>query len=188
VIFYFSLNILVVCIIFLHVVRAWCGLSVGLYSYFSTLFGIITLFNNILVVCVGNICRSPMAEALLRQALSNANKVGYNISSAGLGALVDHAPDKSACELLLKKGIDISGYKASQINPQMIRRADLIMVMETGHKNAILAEEPSAKGKVFRIGEWGGFDVPDPYRKDMAAFEEALNLIEQGVMQWIQKL
>jgi protein-tyrosine phosphatase len=129
-----------------------------------------------------------MAEALLRHALHDANKSGYTVSSAGLGALVDHAPDKTACELLLKKGIDISGYKASQINTHLIRKADLILVMESGHKNALVAEEPSAKGKVFRLGEWGGFDVPDPYQKDLAAFENALHLIEQGIAQWLKKL
>ncbi len=147
-----------------------------------------TLFNNILVVCVGNICRSPTAEALLRQALEDANKTGYTVSSAGLGALVDHAPDKNACELLLKKGLDISGYKGSQINTHVIRKTDLILVMESGHKNALVAEDPSAKGKVFRLGEWGGFDIPDPYQKDMVAFENALQLIERGIAQWIQKL
>lgn len=146
------------------------------------------MFNNILVVCVGNICRSPMAEALLRDALQKANKVGHTVTSAGLGALVDHAPDKMACELMLKKGIDISGYKASQIDAQMIRKADLILVMESGHKNALVSDEPSAKGKVFRLGEWGGFDIPDPYRKDLAAFESALDLIEQGVAEWLGKL
>ncbi len=146
------------------------------------------MFNNILVVCVGNICRSPMAEALLRQALEDANKTGYTVSSAGLGALVDHAPDKNACELLLKKGLDISGYKGSQINTHVIRKTDLILVMESGHKNALVAEDPSAKGKVFRLGEWGGFDIPDPYQKDMVAFENALQLIERGIAQWIQKL
>lgn len=129
-----------------------------------------------------------MAEALLRQALHEANKSGYTVSSAGLGALVDHAPDKMACGLMLNKGIDISGYKASQINTLLIRKADLILVMESGHKNALVNQEPSAQGKVFRLGEWGEFDIPDPYQKDLAAFENALHLIEQGVAQWIKKL
>jgi protein-tyrosine phosphatase len=129
-----------------------------------------------------------MAEGLLRHALASANKTGYNVSSAGLGALVDHAPDKKSCELMAKKGIDISDYKASQINTLVIRKADLILVMETGHKNALITQEPSANGKVFRLGEWGGFDIPDPYQKDMIVFENALKLIEQGVEQWLQKL
>lgn len=129
-----------------------------------------------------------MAEALLKHSLMAANKSGYIVQSAGLGALVDHAPDKTACDLLSKKGIDISTYRATQINSAMVRNADLILVMEIGHKKALIAQEPSSQGKIFRLGEWGGFDVPDPYQKGIAEFELALELIEQGITHWLPKL
>ena len=144
-------------------------------------------FRNILIVCIGNICRSPIAEGLLRHALSEKNE-SCHVSSAGLGALVGHQPDRSSCALMLRKNIDISGYKARQIDNMMIRKADLILVMETSHKSAIEEMEPSAKGKVFRLGHWGNYEIPDPYQKDFSAFEMAFSLIDQGVSEWLKKL
>jgi protein-tyrosine phosphatase len=129
-----------------------------------------------------------MAEALLKQTLSYAGKGDCVVSSAGLGALVGQPPDPNACNLTLKKNIDISGYRARQLNSDMICKADLILVMESTHKNAIEEFEPSAKGKVFRLGHWGDFDIADPYRKDISAFEFSLALIESGISEWLLKL
>jgi len=146
------------------------------------------LFNNILVVCVGNICRSPMAEALLRKGLSEKKSNNYRIRSAGIGALVGHKADDKACQLMTARGLDISEHRACQLNSDMIRQAELILVMELAHKLDIESKEPSAKGKVFRLGEWGNYDIADPYRLDIKAFEVALAQIEQGVKQWVNKL
>ena len=145
------------------------------------------MFENILVVCIGNICRSPMAEALLKDALKNKDKK-YNISSAGLGAMVDHKPDKIAFELMLENSLDISGYRSTQLTQDMIQKSDLILVMESVHKELIEQKQPSAKGKVFRLGEWGSFEIADPYRKERKVFEEALLLIEKGVQDWVNKI
>ena len=92
------------------------------------------LFKNILIVCIGNICRSPMAEGLLKQALTASGKGDCLVSSAGLGALVGRPPDKKACQLMLEKDLDISGHRARQLNKDMIRKADLVLVMESSHK------------------------------------------------------
>jgi protein-tyrosine phosphatase len=145
------------------------------------------LFENILLVCVGNICRSPMAEGLFRQAFKDVEKK-CRISSAGLSALVGSQPDPIACELLLQKNIDISNYIARQLNTELIHDANLILVMESGHKARIEEFEPSAKGKVFRLGHWGDFDIPDPFNKNAAAFQFALNKIERGIADWLPKI
>ncbi len=129
-----------------------------------------------------------MAEGLLKQALNNVNKTDCNVSSAGLAALVGHKADPSACQLMMNRRIDISGHRASQLHTEMIRKTDLVLVMELNQKNAIIEKQKSARGKVFRLGEWGGFDIFDPYKKDFATFEKTLTLIEQGVSQWIKKL
>jgi len=125
---------------------------------------------------------------LLKHALAASNKGEYVVSSAGLGAMVGHPPDSNACQLMIEKGIDISGYRACQLTREMVRKADLILVMESAHKRAIEDNDPSAKGKVFRLGEWGGFDISDPYKRDFSAFVNSFNLIEEGIALWVPKL
>jgi protein-tyrosine phosphatase len=127
-----------------------------------------------------------MAEGLLAKTFYN--KKDCVISSAGLNALVGHKPDDIACQLMQEKGIDISHHNACQFDREMALKADLILVMESAQKITIEKSEPSTKGKVFRLGEWGDFDIPDPYNKDTKAFEYALELIQVGVTQWIEKI
>lgn len=140
------------------------------------------------MVCIGNICRSPMAEGLFKDALATTNHHDCHVSSAGLGALVNHPPDEKSCQLMLTRNIDISCYRARQLDKEMIRKADLILVMESSHKSAIEELEPSSKGKVFRLGNWGNYDIPDPYKKNLSAFENSFKLIERGVSEWLQKM
>jgi protein-tyrosine phosphatase len=129
-----------------------------------------------------------MAEGIFKQLLMESNKVDCRVNSAGIHALVGRPPEPFACQLLLKKGIDISGYRACQINSAMIRNADLVLVMELNQKHIVEKCDPSARGKIYRLGEWGKFDVSDPYQQGIAAFEESLELIETGVSQWLGKL
>jgi protein-tyrosine phosphatase len=129
-----------------------------------------------------------MAEGLLKQALTESGKGDCVVSSAGLGALIGHPPDTKACQLMMKKYIDISGHRACQLNKDMIRKADLILVMESSHKSAIEQFEPCAKGKVFRLGNWGNYDIPDPYQQNLSAFVTSFNLIERGISEWLKKL
>jgi len=125
---------------------------------------------------------------MLKQALTASGKGDCLVSSAGLGALVGRPPDKKACQLMLEKDLDISGHRARQLNKDMIRKADLILVMETSHKSAIEEFEPCAKGKVFRLGNWGDYDIPDPYQQNLPAFVISKNLIERGIAEWLKKL
>lgn len=129
-----------------------------------------------------------MAEGLLRQVMIDAGKADHFVGSAGLHALVGHPPDPVARQLLANRQIDISAHRATQLNSMMIRTADLILAMESGHKIAIEEKEPSARGKIFRLGEWGKFDIPDPYQQNIDAFKHSLTLIERGVSDWAAKL
>lgn len=144
------------------------------------------MIRHILVVCVGNICRSPMAEAVLRDALRGQQDI--IVESAGLGALVGHPASEHAIALMQERGLDIDGHRARQITPELVSAADLVLVMETGHKRVIDVNEPAARGKVHRLGEWQDRDIDDPYRQPKEAFEKALRGIDEGVSEWARRI
>lgn len=138
------------------------------------------MFNRVLMVCIGNICRSPMAEGLLRRELEKSHP-GVKVESAGLLALDGHPADPMSVELLRERGVDISGHKARQLTVEMVREADLILVMDAGQQKALEDMHPAARGKVHRLGKWREQDVRDPYRKPREAFEQCLTLIDQCI-------
>ena len=144
------------------------------------------MIRHILVVCVGNICRSPMAEAVLRDALTG--QVEITVESAGLGALVDEPASEFAVELMRDRGLDITSHRAQQLTPELVTKADLILVMESGHRRVIDANEPTARGKVYRLGEWQDLEIPDPYRQPREAFEAALEKIDKSIADWVERL
>ena len=144
------------------------------------------MIRHVLVVCVGNICRSPMAEALLRKGLGA--DAGITVGSAGIGALVGFPAAEHAVELMRESGLDISEHRARQLDRDLIAAAELILVMESGHKRAIDAIDSTARGKVQRLCEWRNQDIDDPYQQSREAFDEALTLIRQGVEDWLTRL
>ncbi|MBN3788781.1 low molecular weight protein-tyrosine-phosphatase [Burkholderia sp. Ac-20353] len=141
------------------------------------------MIDNILVVCEGNICRSPMAQALLARALPLAN-----VRSAGCSALAGHGADPLAVELMAERGIDLGEHIAVDLNLQHMRSADLILTMTQSQRKRIEAGYPFSKGRVFRIGEFEKIDVIDPYRQGRSIFELALSQIDQGMERWVDKM
>lgn len=138
------------------------------------------MFSRILTVCIGNICRSPMAEAALAGRLRSRG-FEVTVESAGIAALVGRPADPMAQAVMLERGIDISSHRARQLTPELIRSFELVLVMDAEQQRAVEAMSPSARGRVHRIGRWSSFDVPDPYRRDRPAFDQAFALIERGV-------
>lgn len=146
------------------------------------------MFNSILVVCVGNICRSPMAEALLKELCGKQGRV-VSIASAGISALVGHKADDCAVSLMNEVNIDIQKHRAQQLTNALIAEYDLILVMEHGHIEAINAMAPQSRGRVHLLGKWcENEEIADPYRQSDAHFKAALSAIERGVEAWSKYL
>ena len=144
------------------------------------------LFKRVLIVCIGNICRSPTAEILLRGALSRCD---IKVSSAGIAALVGKPIESTARAVLEAHGHPAVEHQAIQLEPQAISEADLILVMERQHISAVLSMAPEARGKVLLLGKWQNErEISDPYRQGKAAFVHAYALIEEAVNAWAQRL
>lgn len=144
------------------------------------------MLKRVLIVCVGNVCRSPIAENLLRDALAQSD---MEVSSAGLAALVGKPIEPTARAVLEAHGHLPDEHQAIQLQPQAIREADLILVMERQHLNEVLNMAPEARGKVLMLGKWQNErDISDPYRRGKPAFVHAYTLIEEAVNAWAQRL
>ena len=140
-------------------------------------------FDNILVVCVGNICRSPMAEALLKQRYPNKN-----IDSAGVGALVGHPADPAALEIMNEQQLDVTNHVAKQIDENLAKKADIIFTMSDGQTKWIEERWPFCRGKTFKLGHWKDKDIADPYKHEKSAFQTAYQDIVDNLEQWSEKI
>lgn len=144
----------------------------------------IIMFDSILVVCTGNICRSPIGERVLRKLLP-----GRRIDSAGTSALVNYPADASAVEVAGKHGLSLEGHSGRQFTAKLGREYELILVMEKEHLNKISSIAPELRGKTMLYGHWlNQRDIPDPYRKSNEAFESVFQLIEKSGRYWADKL
>ena len=134
---------------------------------------------NILVICVGNICRSPMAEYFFKQSYPH-----LNIESAGISGLIGEGADAKAIQCMDALNIDMRPHIARKLNSYLIKKADLILVMSLNQQKHLEQTWPFAKGKVFRLGHWQHKNVPDPYQHDQAFFDETCRNIQAYVSDW----
>jgi len=137
------------------------------------------MIESVLVVCEGNICRSPLACAMLAQSLPD---IGF--SSAGTHALVGEGADPVITEMARGRGVPLEDHVATALTEEQVRDADLILTMTKAQREQIERAWPFTRGKVFRLIESDGLDVVDPYRRHRAAFDLAVAQIEHGVAHW----
>ena len=144
-------------------------------------------FDNILVVCVGNICRSPIAAAVLKDQFPQKH-----IDSAGLSAVVGNPADPKSLEVMIASNPTVNAimneHIAKQITEALTVKADLILTMSTSQTKWIEDQWPHCRGKTFRIGHWIDKDVADPYGHSESAFETAKQDIFDSLDMWFNKI
>lgn len=138
----------------------------------------------ILIVCSGNSCRSPMAEAFLKKYLHSSD--GYEIISAGTLGFEGLPATKEAVAVMKEESLDISGYSSSALNKEMIDNADIIFVMSKIHKDYILEKSPDAKDKTFLLKEYAEIDeddknIIDPIGMPIECYREVRDQIRRSV-------
>lgn len=142
------------------------------------------MFKSILVVCVGNICRSPLGERLLRAGLPDKT-----VTSAGLGAVVGAPADATAAEAAAEIGISLDGHVARQLTAQIGSAHDLILVMEPRHRAEILRSFPQLSGRTMLFDKWAnGQGIADPYRKPLEFHRNVRDEIARAADGWIARL
>jgi protein-tyrosine phosphatase len=141
------------------------------------------MIRSVLMVCEGNICRSPLAAALLARELPH-----IDVASAGTHALVGERADPVIAELAENDGVSLHAHVAKQIDEQLVRSADLILTMTRTQINWIVDAWPFARGKVFRLCDEERIDVSDPHKRHRAMFDVAHAQIRNGISQWSRTL
>ncbi|HVP31960.1 MAG TPA: hypothetical protein VMW35_22660 [Myxococcota bacterium] len=134
---------------------------------------------SVLVICHGNICRSPFAAALLARALPE-----LRIASAGLAAEDDCAADAAASRAASRRGVDLGGHRARLLHADHVRGADLVLGMQGRHLRAVVAAVPDAASRAFLLGEFlpdPPHSIPDPWGRDDATFDAVFGRIERAV-------
>ena len=138
----------------------------------------------VVFVCTGNICRSPMAEGMLRHRLNQRGVPGVDVCSMGVIGLCGHPAAPSAVQVCQEHGVDISAHRAQGLIPSRLKEASHILVMELVHREDVIDVCPGIEGRVWMTGAWPRTvehvvdAVPDPVGGSQAVFREVYAILD----------
>ena len=144
---------------------------------------------NILFICTGNTCRSPMAEGLLKD-MAEKKGIELNVTSAGIFAFDGEEVSRDAVDAMKEEGIDISQHRARIIHKDLVESADLILTMSRYHKMELLRKYDFLKGKVYTLKEYAygrEEDISDPFGMGIGAYRKAREEIKEALREIIDK-
>lgn len=144
---------------------------------------------NILFVCTGNTCRSPMAQGLLED-MARKKDLDIVVRSAGVFALDGQSVSREAVQVLREEGINISHHRANMIYRDLVEESDLILTMSKSHKEALLSKYDFIEGKVFTLKEYAyGLeeDILDPFGRGIDVYRHTKEEIKDALEEIIYK-
>jgi protein-tyrosine-phosphatase len=146
---------------------------------------------NVLFICTGNTCRSVMAAVLLEKMLRERKRDDVQVMSAGLLLLPGMGVTGATREVLIKEGIDVSEFHSQKVSRDMIKKADLILVMEKIHEEHILRLAPEVKNRVFLLKEFAkinddNLEIIDPIGKPVEAYVKTLDTVKDALQRIIE--
>ena len=141
-------------------------------------------FSRLLVLCEANICRSPLAEHLIHKLTDLA------ADSAGLTAKTGEPADPVYLDMAQSIGLDLSQHQSKPVTRELLRDADLAMVMTGDQKRRLAERYPEFSGKIMLLGHWigGGVSISDPHRKSIDAYRQVFVQITDACGRWSAKL
>ncbi len=144
----------------------------------------------ILVVCKGNICRSPLAEAYLKHAMEK-NGLPVTVSSAGLETSFGKPAHPLAQVVGTQKGLSLHKHATQPLHKEQVDGADIILVMEWRQRNRLVKLYPQARGKVFLLRQFydqSVREVADPYSGTIEDFEVCFSMMKQACDVLVQQM
>ena len=144
---------------------------------------------SVLFVCTANICRSPMAMAIWQSKVAD-DQNSWVVESAGTWALVGEPAAPNTQDVLRDLGLDVSAHRARSVSSELLGQFNLILTTERGQKEALHAEFPQVRERVYLLSEMIGeeFDIRDPYRDPIIEYRATAGEIESILSQGYERV
>ncbi len=149
--------------------------------------------NKILFVCVANVCRSPMAEWIMKDIIRRDGESDHNrtqVRSAGISAQDGCDASDQALMVMRARGIDISRHRARMVNSEILEWADLVLCMNQEQVVALKQSFPESQNKIHLLTQYcgDGGDIDDPSGKHTSVYEECANRLDSLIAALLEKI